>query len=506
MHPTLEEFVALARTHNVVPVWCEVMADLETPISVFAKLCPDGESGFLLESVEGSERVARYSFVGCRPFRTFAHHDGHSRITDRGPAAAGTPAARTLSGNPLEHLRALMADLRAPTLPELPRYYGGPVGYLGFDVVRHIERLPAAPPADVALPDAAFMFTELVAIFDHARQRVLLVATAPIPHAGGEAAAAAAYSRATELLTDAVARLRAPLPAALSLPVTAREGGRGTLALDCNLDRAAYVDRVRRAKQHIAAGDIFQVVLSQRLTAATQASALAIYRLLRNVNPSPYMFLLRFADFALVGASPEMLVRLEGNQAFLRPIAGTRPRGADAAADRQQEQQLLADAKERAEHIMLVDLGRNDLGRVCRYGSVRVADLMRVERYSHVMHLVSDVHGELARDKDAFDLLSACFPAGTLTGAPKVRALELITELEPTRRGPYGGAVGYFAYTGNMDTCIAIRMVTLVGGRAYVQAGAGIVADSDPEAEYAECRHKAGALLGVLEQSGGEVA
>ena len=490
--PSLGQFLAAAKEYNLIPVYREVFADLETPISVFMKLCLDDPGAFLLESVEGGERVARYSFCGCRPFLSLEHRDGTTRVVE-GFVEPGEPAppSRVLQGSPLQHLRELMAGFRPAAAPNLPRFYGGAVGFLGYDVVRYVENLPGAPADDRSLPDALFQVHELVAIFDHFKHRLAIVVnTRPGHDPQG------AYRHAQALLDRAVERMRLPLPVAPGPPPAPRPR---KLAATANVTRETFEAGVRKVKEYIAAGDAFQVVLSQRLQTQVRARPLDIYRVLRTVNPSPYMFYLSFGDRKIIGASPEMMVRVEDGIAEMRPIAGTMPRGRDEDEDRVNENRLLTDEKERAEHVMLVDLGRNDLGRVCEYGSVEVKELMRVERYSHVMHIVSDVQGRLKAGRDVIDAIAATFPAGTLSGAPKVRAMQIIDELETTKRGPYGGAVGYIAFTGNMDTCITIRTMVLQGATAYVQAGAGIVADSDPSREYEECLNKAAALIRALE-------
>ncbi len=471
-----------------LPVVRELPADLETTISVYLKLAGDGPS-FLLESVTGGEQVARYSFLGV-DVRTawLLRGDAWERHT-RGEA----PRRYPLDGRtPLQALQSLGQPHRLPQpRPDLPRFVGGLVGYLGYETVRYLEpTLPLTP--DDALPEAIFLQADTILAFDHARDRLLMIALA-----ADEAALPAARARLDELQ----ARLKQPLPPLPppSAPVDA--------ALRFHTPRAAFLEAVATARGHIAAGDVFQVVLSQRLSRRTSAHPFAIYRALRRINPSPYMFYFDFGNlagerpFRLLGASPEMHVRLEDGIASLRPIAGTRPRGATPAEDLRLEGDLLADPKERAEHVMLVDLGRNDLGRVCRYGTVRVPEQMVVERYSHVMHLVSLVQGELRPGLTAADLLEATFPAGTVSGAPKVRAMQIIHALEPHPRGPYAGAIGYLSANGNADTCIAIRTLWMLGDTVHVQAGAGVVADSLPENEYRETRHKAQALLAAVAQA-----
>lgn len=466
------------------PLVREVAADLETPTSVFLKLGGQGPA-FLLESVEGGERVARYSFIGVNPSQQYRLRGG--QIERRGPGGVETlpvPPGR----DALHVLEAELRQYQSARVDGLPRFVGGLVGCLGYETIRQFEPRLAPLPVSPDLPQGLFLLADTLVAFDHARRSLFLIA-----HAfGGDAAAAEARLDALQ------ARLAAPLPqpvpaeAALAAPVRS------------NLRPDEYETLVRAAREHIAAGDIFQVVLSQRLSRETSARPFDIYRALRRLNPSPYMFFFDFGEvdgepFYLLGASPEMFVRLEGRRASLRPIAGTRPRGASAAEDARLEAELRADPKERAEHVMLVDLGRNDLGRVCVYGTVTVPEFFAVERYSHVMHLVSHVEGELRPELTAFDLVRAAFPAGTVSGAPKVRAMEIIGALEGQARGPYAGAVGYFGFDGAMDTCLAIR--TLVGrGRAVsVQAGAGIVADSLPEREYQETLNKAQAVLRAVE-------
>ncbi len=499
--PSLSTYLHLAKEYNLIPVYREVLADLETPISVFMKLCQEEPGAFLLESVEGGEKVARYSFLGCRPLLTLANRDGVTRIVE-GEAASeyrtvgqvthGGAAAKTLTGDPLSHLREVMNSFKVYQPAGLPRFAGGAVGYLSYDAVRYYERLPNAPKDDLELPDALYMITELVVVFDRLKHKLLLVAnTQP----GSEPDVA--YRRAQALLDRAVERLRGPVP----VPPGFGLGRPRPLTVRSNMSQEQFENAVREAKEYIKAGDIFQVVFSQRLQTSVRSRPLDIYRVLRTVNPSPYMFYLTFGDLKIIGSSPELLVRVEDGVVRTRPIAGTRPRGATEAEDLRHEEELLADEKEKAEHVMLVDLGRNDLGRVCEYGSVEVTDMMRIERYSHVMHIVSDVQGKLRQDKDALDALAACFPAGTLSGAPKVRAMEIIDSLEPTRRNTYGGAVGYVSFSGSLDTCITIRTMVMKGDQVYMQAGAGIVADSDPTFEYQESLHKARALIRTLEMA-----
>lgn len=485
LKPNEQEFSRLAgEGYNLIPVYRELAADLETPISVFCKLAAESPR-FLLESAEGPERVGRYSFIGIDPMWTMVARDGTTEVTGR--------LEGRFEGDPLRVLRDLMSRYRAAQVPGLPRFFGGAVGFFGYDLVRHLECLPGGPIRDMEVPDASFVACETVVIYDHLTREIKVVVNAEVNGDSGRA-----YVRAAERLEAVVRILEGPV----NVP---RMGADGELPVEMSLppipDRESFLAAVRRAKEYIFSGDIFQVVLSVRRAFPLRVPAFEVYRSLRTLNPSPYLFYLDFYDLQLVGSSPEMLVRVEDGRVETRPIAGTRPRGADGDEDAALERELLADAKERAEHVMLVDLGRNDVGRVAEPGSVRVSDLMRVERYSHVMHIVSDVRGRLREGRDCFDALAACFPAGTLTGAPKVRAMEIIDELEPVRRGPYGGTVGYFGFSGNMDTCITIRTVVAHGGRAYIQAGAGIVADSDPEREWAECENKARALVRALERA-----
>jgi anthranilate synthase component 1 len=484
--PSLSQVEQLAGQGNLIPVYRELPADLETPVSVYLKLQDEGPS-FLLESISGGERVARYSFIGVRPRallsavgeRVVLGGNGHEHSVPLGGGA-----------DPLTALKTEMAPFTPVPIPDLPRFSGGAVGFLSYDAVRRFERLPATAGDALGLPEAAFMLADTLVAFDHARQRLLVIANARL-----EGDARTAYRRATARIDEIAARLRAPIPQFSPLSPAG-----GAPPLTSNFSQAEFETMVRQAKEYIAAGDIFQVVLSQRLSRRTSAHPFAIYRALRRVNPSPYMAFVRFPGglgtppLHVIAASPEMHVRLESGIAEVRPIAGTRPRGKSAAEDAALGEELLTDEKERAEHVMLVDLGRNDLGRVCDYGSVHVEEMMAVERYSHVMHIVSDVRGRLAAGRDAFDLLRATFPAGTVSGAPKVRAMEIIEALEGTRRGLYAGVIGYIGYDGNMDSCIAIRTIAMQGDTIHIQAGAGIVADSDPAREYEESLNKARAL------------
>ncbi len=490
--PSLDEFRELAAgPANLIPVYREFAADLETPVSVYLKLLTEEGPSFLLESVEGGEQVGRYSFVGVNP-RGMIALNGRTVSTSTPEGTASRPLAK--GEDILDVLRAEMAQFVPADLPGLPRFNGGAVGYLGYDVVRFFEHLPETASTGLKMADAIFLLADTLVVFDHARHRLILLANAFV---NGDVENA--YVNAIQRIERISEKLLRPLPA---IPQQ-RWGARRDGTVQANMPRERYEEIVREAKEHIAAGDIFQVVLSQRFSRHTSAHPFAVYRALRMLNPSPYMFYFNFGqeELQVIGASPEMHVRLEDGVASVRPIAGTRRRGQTESEDIQLETDLLADPKERAEHVMLVDLGRNDIGRVCEYGTVKVRDLMTIERYSHVMHIVSHVEGVVRPGMDAFDLMRATFPAGTVSGAPKVRAMELIEELEGQRRGPYAGAVGYFSYDGSMDTCITIRTMLVQGDEVFVQAGAGIVADSDPVSEYQECVNKAQALLVAVERA-----
>ncbi|NJL93359.1 MAG: anthranilate synthase component I [Anaerolineae bacterium] len=471
--PTLEQFQQLATQGDLIPVYRLLPADLETPVSVFLKLYQPDQPAFLLESVEGGEQVSRYSFIGVQPRALLAPQADQPDV--------------------LSQVQHTLGRYQPVILPGLPRFVGGAVGYLSYDLVRRFERLPNQATDDLQLPEALFMLFDSVIIFDHAKAHLIVLANA---HLQGDPSAA--YQQAAARVNDLVSRLRQPLPGLPAAP------GPGDPTLGSTFSQAEFEAAVERCQEYIRAGDAFQIVLSQRLSRCTEASPIAIYRALRMLNPSPYMFLLHYPAgpnnpaLSIVGASPEMLVRLEDGIATVRPIAGTRPRGQSYEEDLALEKDLLQDPKELAEHIMLVDLGRNDLGRVCEYGSVHVPQLQVVERYSHVMHIVSTVEGRLRPEYNAFDLLRATFPAGTVSGAPKIRAMEIIDELEPTRRGIYAGGIGYFGFGGSMDTCISIRTLVMQGDRVYVQAGAGIVADSHPTREYEETLNKARALAEAI--------
>ena len=457
-------------------------------MSAFRKL-DDRRFSYLLESVEGTEKVARFSFLGSRPRWLVTASGRHMEVSELQPGRSPSVKRFEVSDDPLREIERLMRQFRFVPVPGLPRFCGGLVGYLGYNVVRFLERLPAHQVDDLRVPDLMLMLSDTMAIFDHARHKLLLVANALTRGV----APRAAYRRAVRDIHAMAARLRGPLPRSRRRPA------RRSAPLQFNMTREAFTEMVHRAKAYIRSGDIIQVVLSQRIERELSCEPLDVYRILRSLNPSPYMFLLRFGSLGLVGASPEMLVRCEGGRLETRPIAGTRPRGRNEREEEQLIHQLKASPKERAEHLMLVDLGRNDLGRVAQVGSVRTPELMIVEKYSHVLHLVSGVTAKLRSGKSVFDVLRATFPAGTVTGAPKVRAMEIIAELERCDRGPYAGAVGYFSFSGNVDTCITIRTILIKGHHAHLQAGAGIVADSQPAREYEETLSKARAMLQAIE-------
>ena len=483
--PSLDEFLDLAERGNLIPVYREILADMETPVSAFKKI-DDGKTSFLLESIEGGEKWARYSFLGSGPAKVFRCRDRHYEIL-----SGGTVIEQGESKDPLDVMRRFMAPYHPVEVEGLPRFFGGFVGYLGYDMIRFIEDIPNLKPRTIGAFDACFLLTEKLLIFDNMRQKIKVVCNI---HLTADCDPRRAYQDAVAAIDDLIDQLRQPLPARQKSADANQSGD-----FSANFTSEEFKAAVETCKEYVRAGDVIQIVLSQRFSANLAAEPFDIYRALRTINPSPYMFFLRFEDTLVIGASPEVLVRKEGDMVEVRPIAGTKPRGATQAIDQALEKELLNDPKERAEHIMLVDLGRNDLGRVCRTGSVNVSELMVIERYSHVMHIVSNVQGTLQPGLDAFDVFRATFPAGTLSGAPKIRAMEIIEELEPSRREVYGGAVGYFSFSGNMDMAIAIRTLVVQGNRVHLQAGAGIVADSDPEAEYQETLNKARGVRKAVE-------
>lgn len=486
--PSRDEFRALASKHPIVPVWRQVLADTLTPVAAYLKIEGSLRNAFLLESVEGGERWARYSFLGGDTFAVVTAKDSETTVEGSVPVVPGDGEP------PLAYVKRLIAAFESPPLPGLPPFHGGAVGYIGYDCVRELERLPEPPPDDLGLPDLALLLTRTFVVFDHFAQRAFVITNVALAQDPD-----AAYDDAVQRCEELIEALAVPL----TVPALETEVG-APPHFSSVVDDEEYVSWVKQAKEHIFAGDIFQVVPSRRFETPLSGSAFSAYRVLRTLNPSPYMYFLRFGSpgdsrsIEIAGSSPEPLVRVTGDVVISRPIAGTRRRGGTEEEDKALEAEFLADEKERAEHVMLVDLARNDVGRVARYGSVSVDELMVVERYSHVMHIVSSVSGRLAPQQRAFDALTASFPAGTVSGAPKVRAMEIIDSLEKTRRGPYSGVVGYFDFSGNLDTCITIRTLVATGGRAYVQAGAGIVADSDPGEEADETRRKAEVLLAAV--------
>ncbi len=484
-----KQFEALAREGNVAPVYKWITADLLTPAAAFLKLETQSPYGFLLESVEGGETIARYSFLGVGPFRSIRYRNGEAVISSAGDT-------QRKKQDLFELLREEVMQFHPARVEGLPPFTSGAVGYLGYDIVRLIERLPVPPTPDLGLDDATLLFFSNLVIFDHVRHQALVVSNVLTDERSDHLSLEEKYRKAIRKIESMEKLLKGPTPGGTS---THRKSSSSNVA--SGMAPRDYEAMVEKAKEYIKAGDIFQVVLSQRFERECRADAFEVYRALRIVNPSPYMYYLKLDDFQIVGSSPEMLVKVQQRDISYRPIAGTRPRsqGADDAADEQLAAELLADEKERAEHVMLVDLGRNDVGRVSEFGSVSVPRLMFVERYSHVMHLVSSVKGTLRSDFDAIDALRACFPAGTVSGAPKVRAMEIIDALEPVRRGVYAGAILYLDFAGNLDSCIAIRTIVLKQGRAYVQTGAGIVADSQPEKEQQECVSKARSSLQAIE-------
>jgi anthranilate synthase component 1 len=485
--PSLDEVRVLSQQGNVIPVFREIIADLETPVSAYLKVAR-GRYSFLLESVEGGERLARYTFIGSDPFLTLRLKNGIADANLQGYKHS------TSFSDPLVALQSYLSPYRTVALPGLPRFLGGAVGYLSYEAVRYFEKLPVAPEDPLDFLEGFFMLVDTMLVFDHLERTIKVVSHV---HVDEHTPLEQSYQEAIGRIDQMVARLEAEprVPAGehplVEAAVTAR--------MTPNVDPETYTRMVQRAKEYIEAGDIIQVVLSQRVAVPTGAHPFTIYRALRNINPSPYMFYLQLGDAQIVGASPEMLVRLDGSTLSTHPIAGTRHRGANEVEDDALAAELAADEKERAEHIMLVDLGRNDIGRVARPSTVQVPQLMEIERYSHVMHLVSHVSGEIRQDLSGLDALRACFPAGTVSGAPKIRAMEIIAELEPERRGPYSGTVGYVDFSGNLDTAITLRTLVARDGIAYLQAGSGIVADSSPDFEYRECFHKMQALVRAIE-------
>ena len=488
LQPDYKQFSALARESTLIPVVKSVSADLLTPVSAFLAISQKEPHAFLLESMERGEQVGRYTFLGVRPYMRVRAQKGSVEI-ERGRKR------EKLRENVFQVVKRLLREHKPAHIPGLPPFTAGAVGYFAYDVIRQLENIGEHAKDDLGLPDAELMFFDRLLAFDHLRHQIHIVAAADLTRESPRRA----YDRALRDIAALEKKLAAGLTPALWR--TRTKAPRGKLKVDFRTRRADYVQDVKRCKEYIAAGDIFQVVYSQRFDFTPEVSPFDLYRALRQVNPSPYLYFLRSGDTHILGSSPEMLVRVTGRKVEYRPIAGTRPRGRDEAEDRRLEEEVRHDEKERAEHVMLVDLGRNDLGRVSEYGSVKVKDLMYVERYSHVMHLVSALEGTLRKDLDALDALASCFPAGTLSGAPKVRAMQIIEELEPTRRGIYGGSVLYADFAGNLDSCIGIRTLLMKGKKAYLQAGGGIVADSEPGTEFQESMNKAGAILRAVEMA-----
>jgi anthranilate synthase component I len=487
IQPDFREFQRLARQGNLVPVYDVFSADLLTPVSAYLRIARGARYSFLLESVEGGEKIARYTFAGAHPEEVFRYANGACVLENRNKLVWE-------ERDPVSFLRQRMEKFKPVRISGLPPLVAGAIGYFSYDMVRLIERLPKTLRDEIGLYDAVLMFYHGILAFDHVQHRLWIVQNV---FTEGPRTLRAKYNAAVREIKRTRALLQEPAPAELVRKVASKKAR--PLKVSSNFRKAEYLAAVRKAKAYIRAGDIFQVVISQRFSTKVQAEPFEIYRELRALNPSPYLFYLHMNDVDVVGSSPEMLVRVRGREVFYRPIAGTLPRGRDEAEDQRFEKQMLASEKERAEHVMLVDLGRNDLGRVCEYGSVKVEQLMLVERFSHVMHMVSSLKGRLREDVDCFDALMACFPAGTVSGAPKVRAMEIIEELERTRRGIYAGGVLYMDFAGNLDSCIALRTMVIKNGMAHVQAGGGVVADSTPVGEYQETLNKSRALLAALE-------
>lgn len=478
-----EQFKLLAKEYTAVPVYRRLMADVLTPVSLFLKIREGAIHPFLLESVEGGEQLARYSFIGRNPYQILKYSGGEVTLTKNDKAPEKLPSSY------FDSLKRLTTAYHEPKLPELPRLTGGAVGFSSYDTVRDVEKLPNTPEDDLNLPEAIWAFYDEIFAFDHVKQQIILIKTLFSGEDGRDVDQL--YQSAQNRLDELEELVFKPVGKTDPFDIHPEK-------LESNMEQSRFEKMVEQAKTYIYEGDIFQVVLSQRFETEFEGDRFMLYRALRMVNPSPYLFYLDFSDFALVGSSPEVLVRVQSGAAELLPIAGTRPRGETPEKDLELEEELRNDPKEIAEHVMLVDLGRNDLSRVCRSGTVKPVRSRVIERYSHVMHIVSDIRGKLAENKTSVDALMQCFPAGTVSGAPKIRAMEIIDELEPSKRGPYAGAVGYFDFSGNTDTCIVIRTMVVTQNKVYIQAGAGIVADSDPEKEYFETKNKAGALVEAL--------
>lgn len=483
--PELKEVIRLAKTHNLIPVVRHLMADTETPIRVFQHFYEE-QRAFLLESVEGGVKWARYSFIGTDPFLMVKGKHGRMEIELNG-------VRQVVEEKPLDILKGLLRGYSSPALPDFPPFTGGAIGFFGYDLLQYYERLPAHRHDDLNMNDIEFMFCDQVIVFDHFKQQIKVIGNVHIEKHATDSQIAEAYRHACAKIDATIERLQQPVPQKTKQNAIPSDIGLGEV--HSNLTKEQYIGNVEKAKEFIRAGDIFQVVLSQRFHIETEIDPLYVYRVLRTMNPSPYMYYLKMDDEVIVGTSPEALVKVDGGRVETRPIAGTRPRGKTPEQDAALEQELLADEKERAEHLMLVDLGRNDIGRVAEFGTVKCDMFMEIERYSHVMHIVSNVSGKLREDKDFFDAFISCLPAGTVSGAPKLRAMEIIADLEKEARGAYAGAIGYLGFSGNLNTCITIRTLIFKHGKAYVQAGAGIVWDSVPEMEYNETVNKAMGML-----------
>jgi len=483
-YPSKQEFIKLAKKANLIPVYKEILADTLTPVSAFQKI-GKGYS-YLLESVEGQEKIARFSFIGVEPSLILKSKGNSIEVSKK------NRVEKYYANEPLKEIEKILNGFKAAEIKGLPRFSGGFVGYMGYDMVRFFENIPDKNPDDLQIPDSIFMMADSLVIFDHSTHKVKIVVNAYLVKDEG-LAAEKIYDKAIKKIEDIIKKLNAPEKKKKLKTKTKKH------KINSNFTKKEFEAIVKEAKEYIKAGDIIQVVPSQRFHTKLNCEPFDVYRSLRSLNPSPYMYYLNFNELQIVGSSPELLVRCENGIVETRPIAGTRPRGRSEAEDKKLEKELLADVKERAEHVMLVDLGRNDIGRVCRPGSVRVTDFMFIEKYSHVMHIVSNCRGVLSKDKNAFDVLRACFPAGTVSGAPKVRAMEIIDELENTKRSYYAGAVGYFSFSGNMDTCITIRTMLVKGKDAFIQSGGGIVADSVPSKEYQETVNKAKAMMRAIE-------
>ena len=489
-YPSLKEFKRLSKKGNLIPVYKEILADLETPVSAFMKIMDD-DYAYLLESVEGTEKIARYSFLGSHPALVFRAKDDFIEILHR---ESQKKERIRFKDEPLAEIKKIMQGFKFVPLRELPRFCGGMVGFAGYDMVRFFEpklKVLEKQKSDLDFPDALFILSDNLLIFDHLNHKIKLVSCAFIKEKKN---IEKYYKKAIANIEVMQKQLKNPMK---RYPLEFKSSGIGRIT--SNFSKSRFIDVVNKAKRYIRQGDIIQVVLSQRFKAKINAPPFSVYRRLRSINPSPYMFFLKFGDLDLVGSSPEMLVKFEDGLAQTRPIAGTRPRGKDEEEDERLRKQLLSSKKEKAEHIMLVDLGRNDLGRVCKFGTVKISEFMSIEKYSHVMHITSEVVGRLSARQDIYDLLRNTFPAGTVTGSPKIRAMEIINELEQTKRGPYAGCVGYFSFSGNLDTCITIRTIFIKGKYAYIQAGAGIVADSRPAFEYKETINKAKAMIEAIQ-------